>query len=260
MTETLGINTDSRGVATLTLTRGAKHNAMNAVMMTELTEAAAVLSEDRAVRVVILASEGKSFSAGADLEWMREQVSADRAGRMAEATRLARMLRALNEMPKPLIGRIHGNAFGGGLGLMSVCDTAIGVEGARFGFTETRLGIIPGTISPYVLARMGEGHARRVMMSARLFDASEAKELGLLAQVVTAQGLDAAVEREVVPYLSVAPGAVARAKALIRNLGPRLDDTVVADTVARLADTWETDEAQEGLNAFFAKSKPGWVE
>jgi len=259
MTETLRIETDTRGVATLTLTRGEKHNAMSGLMMTELTQAAATLGADPTVRAVVFASEGKSFSAGADLGWMREQVAADRAGRIAEATRLANMLRALNEMPKPLIARVHGNAFGGGLGIMSVSDVAIGVPGAKFGFTETRLGIIPGTISPYVLARMGEGRARRVMMSSRLFDADEARDLGLLSKVVEASALDAAIEDEVKPYLSAAPEAVARTKALVRSLGPVIDDAVIAATIERLVDTWETDEAGEGLAAFFDKSKPGWV-
>lgn len=259
MTETLRIETDARGVATLTLTRGEKHNAMNGQMMTELTEAAATLGGDVSVRAVIFSSEGKSFSAGADLGWMREQVAADRAGRIAEATRLANMLRALNEIPKPLIARVHGNAFGGGLGIMSVCDVAIGVSGAKFGFTETRLGIIPGTISPYVMARMGEGNARRVMMSSRIFIADEARDLGLLAKVVDADDLDTAIEAEIAPYLSAAPEAVGRAKALVRSLGPLIDDAVIAGTIERLVDTWETDEAREGLAAFFDKTKPGWV-
>ena len=259
MTETLSINCDERGVATLTLTRGEKHNAMSAVMMTELTEAAASLGADPAVRVVVIKAEGKSFSAGADLNWMREQVAADRAGRIAEATRLAQMLRALNELPKPVIARVQGNAFGGGLGIISVCDVAIGVETAKFGFTETRLGIIPGTISPYVLARMGEGKARRVFMSARLFGALEARDLDLLSQVVSMDELDATIEREIKPYLSAAPGAVARSKQLARSLGPVIDDAVIAATIERLADTWETDEAREGLAAFFDKSTPSWV-
>jgi len=259
MTETLRVDTDARGVATLTLTRGEKHNAMSGQMMTELTEAAATLGADTAVRAVVFASEGKSFSAGADLGWMREQLAADRAGRIAEATRLANMLRALNEMPKPLIARVHGNAFGGGLGIMSVCDVAVGVSGAKFGFTETRLGIIPGTISPYVMARMGEGNARRVMMSSRLVGAEEARDLGLLAKVVAPDELDAAIEAEIAPYLSAAPEAVARAKALVRSLGPVIDDAVIAGTIERLVDTWETDVAREGLAAFFDKTKPSWV-
>ncbi len=259
MTETLSIECDTRGVATLTLTRGEKHNAMSAMMMTELTEAAASLGADTAVRVVVIAGEGKSFSAGADLNWMREQVAATRAERVTEATRLANMLRALNELPKPVIAKVHGNAFGGGLGIISICDVAIGVETARFGFTETRLGIIPGTISPYVLARMGEGKARRVFMSSRLFDAQEARDLDLLARVVPAEELDAAIEREIKSYLSVAPSAVARSKQLARSLGPKIDDDVIAGTIERLADTWETDEAKEGLAAFFDKTSPSWV-
>lgn len=259
MTETLSINCDERGVATLTLTRGEKHNAMSAVMMAELTEAAVSLGADPTVRVVVIAAEGKSFSAGADLNWMREQVAADRVARIAEATRLAQMLRALNELPKPVIARVHGNAFGGGLGIISVCDVAIGVETAKFGFTETRLGIIPGTISPYVLARMGEGKARRVFMSSRLFSASEARDLDLLSHVVSADVLDVAIEREIKPYLSAAPGAVARSKKLARSLGPVIDDAIIAATIERLADTWETDEAREGLAAFFDKSTPSWV-
>ncbi len=259
MTGTLRIDSDARGVATVTLTRGEKHNAMNGQMMTELTQAAATLGADPAVRAVVFSSEGKSFSAGADLGWMREQVAADRAGRIAEATRLANMLRALNEMPKPLIARVHGNAFGGGLGIISVCDVAICVEDTKFGFTETRLGIIPGTISPYVIARMGEGRARQVMMSSRLFGADEAKDLGLIAKVVTPENLDAAVEAEIAPYLNAAPEAVARAKALVRSLGPVIDDDVIAGTINRLVDTWETDEARQGLAAFFDKTKPSWV-
>lgn len=259
MTTSLRIDTDPRGVATLTLTRADKHNAMNAAMMAELTDAAQTLGADPAVRVVVLASEGKSFSAGADLGWMRDQVAADRAGRIAEAKRLAAMLRALNEMPKPLIARVHGNAFGGGLGLISICDVAVAVEGARFGFTETRLGIIPGTISPYVVARMGAGRARQVMMSARLFDAAEAHGLGLLGKVVAPEALDAAIEDEVTPYLNAAPGAVATAKRLVLGLGTPINDALITETVELLADQWETAEAREGLAAFFDKSKPGWA-
>jgi len=259
MTETLSIDCDERGVATLTFTRGEKHNAMSAIMMTELTEATASLGADPSVRVVVIAAEGKSFSAGADLNWMREQVAADRATRIAEATRLAHMLRALNELPKPVIGKVQGNAFGGGLGIISVCDVAIGVKAAKFGFTENRLGIIPGTISPYVLARMGEGKARRVFMSSRLFGADEARELDLLSRVVAADELDTAIEREVIPYLSAAPSAVARSKQLARSLGPVIDDDVIKSTIERLADTWETDEAKEGLASFFDKKTPAWV-
>ena len=259
MYQTITIETDARGVATLTLNRPEKHNAMSAQMLEELTAAAAALGGDNAVRVVVLTGAGKSFCAGGDLGWMAAQRDMDAATRSVEAGKLAAMLGALNTLPKPLIGRVQGNAFGGGVGMASVCDLAIGVTGLKMGFTETRLGIIPATIGPYVLARMGEGRARRVFMSARLFDAQEAVDLGLLARVVAVDDLDAAVEREVIPYLSCAPGAVAAAKQLARDLGPVIDDAVVAHTIAALSERWETDEAGEGIKAFFEKRKAQWV-
>tara|TARA_R110002072_G_scaffold186118_3_gene343016 strand:- start:136 stop:921 length:786 start_codon:yes stop_codon:yes gene_type:complete len=259
MYETLRLETDTRGVATLTLAREQKHNAMSALMITELTLAAAALAADDAVRVVVLTGAGKSFCAGGDLGWMQAQRDMDTATRSAEAGKLAAMLGALNTLPKPLIGRVQGNAFGGGVGMASICDVAIGVDTLKMGFTETRLGIIPATIGPYVLARMGEGRARRVFMSARLFGAAEAVELGLLARAVPAEQLDDAIEAEVTPYLSCAPGAVAAAKQLARDLGPRIDTQVINHTIAALAARWETDEAAEGIGAFFDKRKAAWV-
>ncbi|MTH99288.1 crotonase/enoyl-CoA hydratase family protein [Roseibium sp. RKSG952] len=257
--ETLLVDTDARGVATLTLNRPEKHNSLSGLMIDELSEAAANLAQDEAVRVVVLTGAGSSFCAGGDLGWMRRQFEADRDTRMHEARKLAMMLHALNELPKPLIGRIQGQAFGGGIGMMSICDTAIAVEGARFGLTEVRLGLIPATISPYVLARMGEGKARRVFMSARIFDAGEAKALDLAASVVPEKELDAAIEAEIKPYLTAAPAAVAASKALARSLGTPITPAVIDDTIRRLADTWETPEAQEGISAFFDKRKPAWA-
>jgi len=259
MTDTpLRLEVDARGVATLTLNRPDKRNALSPALIDALSGAAARLGADDAVRAVVLTGAGDSFCAGGDLDWMRAQFDADRAGRIGEAMRLARMLKALNELPKPLIGRVQGQAYGGGLGLMAVCDVAVGVTGARFGFTETRLGLIPATIGPYVLARMGEGRARRVFMSARLFDAAEAVSLSLLARAVAPDALDAAVADEVAAYLAAAPGAVARAKALARALGPAIDDAALADTAARLADAWESPEAREGVAAFFDRRAPLW--
>ena len=256
--ETIRLATDARGVATLTLARPEKHNALSARMIAELSEAASALAADRAVRAVILTGEGESFCAGGDLGWMREQFAADRAQRMAEARKLAAMLGALNSLPQPLIGRINGPAYGGGMGMMSVCDVAIAADHAKFGFTETRLGLVPATISPYVLARMGEGMARRVFMSARLFGAEEAVALGLAARAVPAAMLDEAVEAEALPYLAAAPGAVARSKRLARMLGPKLDPETVESTIAALADAWEDPESHEGVAAFFEKRKPAW--
>jgi len=258
--ETISLTVDGRGVATLMLNRPEKHNAMNARMIAELSVACAAIAGDPGIRVVVLSAASQmSFCAGGDLGWMREQMDADRETRMREGRTLAVMLRDLNDLPKPVIGRIHGNAFGGGVGLLSCCDVAIGVEGVKLGLTETRLGLIPATIGPYVVARMGEARARRVFMSARLFEAAEAKELGLLARVVMPEVLDAVIEREVAPYLTASPVAVSAAKAMARRLGPVIDDAVIDDTVARLADTWETEDAREGIAAFFEKRRPAWV-
>lgn len=258
--ETISIETDARGVAWLWLERAEKHNALSAQMIRELTQAAEELGADEDVRVVVLAARGKSFCAGGDLRWMQAQMAADAETRRAGARELAMMLNALNELPKPLIARVQGNAFGGGIGMMSVADVALGVPEARFGLTEVKLGLIPATISPYVLARMGEDKARRVFMSARLFGAEEARELNLLARVVPADELDAAVEAEVVPYLSAAPGAVGESKRLARMLGPAITPEIIEATIDRLVQTWEGAEAQEGIAAFFDKRKPPWVE
>jgi methylglutaconyl-CoA hydratase len=259
MPDTISIARDPRGVATLTLNRPDKHNALSAQMLAELTAVAHDLGVDDAVRVVVLTGAGKSFCAGGDLDWMRTQMQADPATRAREAARLAHMLQALNTIPKPLIGALQGNAFGGGVGMASVCDVAIGVDHLKMGLTETRLGIIPATIGPYVVARMGEGRARRVFMSARLFDAHEAVALGLLARTVPAADLAAAVEAEVTPYLACAPGAVAAAKALARQLGPRIDADTIEMTIQALTARWQTAEAAEGIGAFFDKRKADWM-
>lgn len=259
MYETLDLKVDERGVARLTLNRAEKHNAMSAQMLTDLRRAVDDISADDAIRVVVLTGAGKSFCAGGDLAWMQAQMAADSATRFVEARKLADMLQALNTLPKPLIGMVQGNAFGGGVGMASVCDIAIGADHLKMGLTETRLGIIPATIGPYVLARMGEARARRVFMSARLFGAAEAVELGLLARAVPAAELEAAVEAEVAPYLNCAPGAVAAAKQLTRELGPRIDAQIIDTTIQALVDRWETEEAKEGISAFFEKRKASWI-
>ncbi|UWQ52584.1 crotonase/enoyl-CoA hydratase family protein [Leisingera caerulea] len=258
MFETITLETDDRGVCTLTLNRPDKHNAMSGQMLQELTLAAKRLASDETVRVVVLTGAGKSFCAGGDLGWMRQQMDADAETRGREARVLAEMLMALNTLPKPVIGALQGNAFGGGVGMASVCDLAIGADHLKMGLTETKLGLIPATIGPYVIARMGEAKARRVFMSARLFGADEAVELGLLAKAVPADQLAEAVEAEVSPYLNCAPGAVAAAKQLARDLGPRLDDAVIDHTIEALVERWEGEEAREGISAFFEKRKPGW--
>ncbi|WP_273791973.1 crotonase/enoyl-CoA hydratase family protein [Brucella anthropi] len=256
--ETLHIAVDACGVATLTLNRPEHHNALSGGMINELTTAALHLADNEAVRLVILTGNGTSFCAGGDLGWMREQVKATRAQRIEEARKLALMLKALRDLPKPLIGRINGQAYGGGVGLICVCDAAISVSGARFGLTETRLGLIPATISPYVVARIGQANALRTFTSARPFGAEEAQRIGLVHEVVEAEHLDAAVEAEIKPYFSTAPAAVAASKRLVHALGAPIDEAVIDMTLTRLADIWETPEAAEGIAAFFAKKSPSW--
>ncbi|MEY8881195.1 crotonase/enoyl-CoA hydratase family protein [Donghicola sp. XS_ASV15] len=260
MPETIRIDQDDRGVATIWLTRTGKHNAMSALMMDELHHAATSLGDDNSVRVVILSAEGKSFCAGGDLDWMRDQFDADAATRLREARRLADMLMALDRLPKPLIGRLQGNAFGGGVGLASVCDCAIGADHIHMGLTEVKLGLIPATIGPYVIARMGAARARRVFFQGRVFDAQEAVRLGLLAREVPLDTLEEAVEAEVAPYLSAAPGAVAKAKALVRELGGGADQTQVDASVAALAEVWAGTESSEGIAAFFDKRPAAWTK
>ncbi|MBF9060828.1 crotonase/enoyl-CoA hydratase family protein [Rhodobacterales bacterium HKCCSP123] len=260
MMRTLELEVDSRGVAWLRLNRPDVHNAMDAAMIAELTEAADRLGRDPAVRVVVLTGTGRSFCAGGDLGWMKAQMAADGETRAREARSLAGMLGALDRMSKPLIGRVQGQAFGGGVGLMSVCDVAVGVEGAKFGLTEVRLGLIPATIGPYVVARMGAARARRVFFSGRVFGAGEAVELGLLARAVPEDGLDEAVEAEIAPYLGAAPGAVAAGKALVAELAAPVDEAQIAATIDALVARWESEESAEGIGAFFEKRKARWME
>lgn len=252
--ETLAVKAAGDGVVTLTLNRPEKRNALSGAMIDELTAFAAEVAV-APPRAVVLEGAGKVFCAGGDLDWMRAQIGADRATRLAEARKLAAMLRALNEMPAPLIGRLHGGAFGGGVGLACICDVALAEDGTKFGLTETRLGLIPATIAPYVIARMGEGMARRVFMSARVFGAEEAARLGIVAGAVAAGDMDAAIAAELAPYGDTYPGAVGRAKALARSLGPRIDDAVIEESVTRLADAWESAEAAEGIAAFFGRAE-----
>jgi methylglutaconyl-CoA hydratase len=256
--QTIHIAIEERGVARLTLARPEKHNALSAEMIDALTEAAYDLGRNANVRVVVLAGEGASFCAGGDLGWMRAQFDTTRAGRIVEARRLAMLFKALNELPKPLIARVHGNAFGGGIGILSVCDMAIAAADARFGLTEVRLGIIPATISPYVIARIGEAKARPLFLSGKIIDAWQAYAAGLLSRVVPEEALDEAIESEVRHLLAASPEAAARAKALARSLGMPITDELIDRVITQLADTWETEEAREGLAAFFERREPRW--
>lgn len=256
--ETLQIQNTPIGITTLTLNRPDKRNALSAQMITELTDFAIEMTRSRSARAIILRGAGTIFCAGGDLSWMQAQIEADRATRITEARRLAMMLKALNEMPVPLIGQVHGAALGGGVGLLCICDVVIAEETATFGLTETRLGLIPATIGPYVVARMGEGATRRVFMSSRRFDAEEARALGLVADVVPQDALEARVAQETAPYLRVAPGAAGAAKRMARQLGPKITDAMIDSSIEALADIWEGDEAAEGIAAFLEKRPPVW--
>jgi methylglutaconyl-CoA hydratase len=258
MYEALLVGNDARGVTTVTLNRPEKRNAMSGEMIADLAACAAELEADDTVRAVVLRGAGSMFCAGGDLNWMRAQIDADAETRAREAAKLAAMLGAWNALPKPVIGRIEGAAFGGGVGLACVCDVAIAASDAKFGLTETKLGLIPATIGPYVVARMGEGNARRVFMSSRVFGAQEAQTLGVVASL--ADDLDTAVEAEITPYLSCAPGAVAEAKALALHLGGAPGQAEVAHSIQALVKRWESAESAEGISAFFGKREAAWVK
>ena len=258
--QTLSVKRDPDGVTAVVLNRPRKKNALSAAMIMELTDLAERLAADEETRAVVLAGAGDVFCAGADLQWMQAQMAAGRDGRIAEARQLANMLKALNTLPKPLLGKAHGGAFGGGVGLLCICDFVVASSETKFGLTETRLGLIPAAISPYVLARLGEGMARRIFMSARIFNAGEAKSIGLVAEVAKPAELDAAVERQIRPYLSAAPGAVSAAKTLALSLASSIDDQVINDSITRLTDAWESPEAAAGIDAFFKRRPAHWVK
>jgi methylglutaconyl-CoA hydratase len=246
-------------VARLAMERPALHNAFDDALVAALTDALDALATDAGVRVVVLEGAGASFSAGADLNWMRGMAAASEDANRDDALALARLLRTLDELPKPTIARVHGAAFGGGVGLVAACDIAIGVPEAKFGLTESRLGLLPAVISPYVVAAIGTRHARRYFATAVVFDAAEAQRMGLLHEVVDAADLDAAVQRQVDLLLKAGPIAAASAKALVRNVasasGPVAIDTLNAELIARLR---VSPEGQEGIAAFLEKRKPKW--
>ena len=258
--ETIKLDTDERGITTLTLNRPDKHNAMSSEMMQEITDAAKSLNHDDRVRGVILTGAGRSFCAGADLGWMRENFARNREQRIAESEILADMLQALDRLNKPLIAKVNGQAYAGGIGLISVCDIAIGVAEARFSVTEARLGLTPANISTYLIGRIGVRNARRTFLNAHFFNGEEAASLGLLDKVVPSDELDDAVATEIKELLDCAPGAVAMTKSLIRYVSTHSPAETRDHTSALLADCWEGDEAQSGIQAFFNKQPAPWKQ
>lgn len=256
--EAIELKVADNGVARLTLNRPDARNAMSQQMIDELANVAGRLRDDTDIRVVVLSGNGEVFCAGGDLKGMQQQAIRTRDQRMADARSLAQLLADLDTLPKPLIGRINGSAFGGGLGLISICDLAIGVTTAKYSLTEVRLGLIPATISPYVVARLGVPNSRRVMLNAREMTGPEAARLGLLSECVEPDQLDAVVNREVSLALKCAPGAVATAKELIRFVSRHDTAANITYTAERLADAWENEELQEGIAGFLMKRKPNW--
>jgi methylglutaconyl-CoA hydratase len=260
MSDSLTLHRDG-AVARLRLDRPQLHNAFDAALIAALTDALALLGADPQVRVVVLEGAGASFSAGADLNWMRGMAAASEAENRDDALALARLLRTLDALPKPTIARVHGAAFGGGVGLVAACDIAIGVPEAKFGLTESRLGLLPAVISPYVIAAIGARQARRWFATAEIFDAGEARRIGLLHEVVDAAALDTAVQRQIDLLLKAGPVAAASAKALVRDVVAGSDavaiDQANAALIARLR---VSAEGQEGIGAFLEKRKPAWTQ
>ncbi|TYT24980.1 enoyl-CoA hydratase/isomerase family protein [Luteimonas viscosa] len=247
-------------VLRLCLERPALHNAFDADLIGRLTDALAAAADDARIRVVVLEGAGASFSAGADLNWMRGMAAASEAANRDDALALARLMRTLDELPKPTIARVHGAAFGGGVGLVACCDIAIGVPEAKFGLTESRLGLLPAVISPYVVAAIGPRQARRWFATAEVFDAAQALRIGLLHAVVEADALDAAVERQVSLLLKAGPLAAAAAKSLVRDVlagGDR--DALDAANATLIAKLRVSPEGQEGLSAFLDKRPARWT-
>lgn len=247
-------------VAVVMLNRPDVHNAFDETLIAELTQALRALGADDAVRAVVLTAAGASFCAGADLNWMNRMARYTHAQNLADATALAAMLSALNELPKPTIARVHGAALGGGVGLVACCDIAIGAQDATFALSEAKLGLIPATISPYVVEAIGARASRRYFLTAERFPAAEAFRLGLLHDLALASELDARVNELLGFLVTAGPRAQAECKALIRAVAHRpIDAGVIADTAKRIASVRASSEAKEGIAAFLGKRSAGWV-
>jgi methylglutaconyl-CoA hydratase len=250
-------------LATLTLNRPASHNAFDASLISDLDEALAEVEATRA-RCLVVTGAGSTFSAGADLNWMRDMAQASENENFEDAMALARCLRRLDNLPIPVLARINGSAYGGGVGLLACCDIAVGVDTAKFTLSEVKLGLVPAVISPYVIAAIGTRHARRYFLSAEIFDAAQALHIGLLHEAVPAAQLDASIDRIVHWIGKAGPKAVTAAKQLIREYSPagtalqmENQDKDNAELIARLR---ISAEGQEGLSAFLEKRPSGWIE
>lgn len=247
------------GVRRVLIDRPDVHNAFNEVVIAELTAAMRDASADPATRVVVLAGAGSSFSAGADVRWMRRMIDYSLEENVADATEMAGMLAAIRACDRPVIARVHGHAFGGGVGLIAACDLAVAVRASIFALTEVRLGILPAVISPYVQERIGPGHLRRFALTAERFGAEEAQRIGLVAEVVEDE---AALDERIAFFAKLlaknGPEALAACKAVLREIQPVDWSRATEVTTRRIAERRVSAEGQEGLRAFLEKRAPAW--
>lgn len=248
---------DDRGVCTVTLNRPEKHNAFDDRLIAELTAHLEALAQDDGVRVVVLTGAGDSFSSGADLAWMQSMIQYDTDTNCHDAMRLASLMRALYNLPKPTLARVNGGAFGGGLGLVACCDLAIGVADAKFGFTESTLGLAPAVIAPFVIGALGPRQAKRLFLTGEIFSGREAHEMGLLTRVVARAELDGAVDREIGLLLKAGTQAQRACKELVHYVA-KMQDQIDFYTSHLIADLRVSEEGQEGLRSFIEKRPPAW--
>ena len=252
--------TERNAIAIVVMNRPDVHNAFNAEVIVELTETFGALDADDAIRAVVIAGAGRNFCAGADLNWMKEMAGYSRAQNLADAQALAAMLRTLNGLSKPTIARVHGAAMGGGVGLISCCDIAIAAQDATFALSEAKLGLIPATISPYVIEAIGARYARRYFLTAERFDAAEAYRIGLVHDIVQLTELDARINEILGALLVAGPNAQRECKTLIASVAHRpIDAQVIASTARHIADVRASPEGKEGVAAFLGKRKAAWV-
>ncbi len=246
-------------IATVTLRRPEVHNAINSVMVGELAEAFAALGSEPAARVVVLAGEGRSFCAGADVNMMRAAADQSREENLAEAARLLAMFRAIYDCPKPVVGRVHGPAYGGGVGLTACCDLVAAIRSATFSFSEVRLGIVPAAIAPIVVRKIGPGATRRYFLTAERMTAEEARRIGLVSEVADDEtGVDALIAGWVELMLKNGPAALATCKRLIEEVAEPDWDRLATLLPERIAGGRASAEGQEGLRAFLERREPGW--
>jgi methylglutaconyl-CoA hydratase len=258
---TVLVSRDDRGVVTVMLNRPALHNAFDEALIQRLVETFETLGADADCRVVVLAGAGKSFSAGGDLNWMRRMAGYGYGENLADAGELGRLMRTLDRLPRPTVVRVHGSVFAGGLGLVACCDLAVAEPDTIFCVSETRLGLVPAVISPYLIRAIGARMARRYFLTAERFSAADALRIGLVHELAPAAQLDARIEAIVAALLEGGPRAQARSKRLISEVVDRPIEQPVIDLTARaIAEARASDEAREGLAAFFEKRKPRWRE